>query len=311
MSSLKLCRPPALRKGDTIGVIAPASHLKATMLEDGLRELESQGFRTRVTEGILEQDRYTAGSASHRAEGLRAMLRDDTVNAIFCARGGYGSGHLLSLVDQSEIRAHPKILCGSSDVTMLLAAFQSAGVVGFHGPMVATTVRQGDSAYDRGLLFRMLVDGEAVRFPTEGCRVLHSGTTEGRLTGGCLSLVVSTLGTPWEIDTTDTILVLEDANCRPYQVDRMLTHLRQSGKFERVRGCVVGEMLHCTQHPDQKYAIEDVFRDALRDLKIPVLFGFPTGHSAKPNAVVPFGVQARLSLERGAEFALLESAVAR
>lgn len=295
--------------GDTIGVIAPASNLKAEMLEAGLLELESLGFKTRVADGILKRDRYTAGSATRRAEELRSMLRDDTVSAIFCARGGYGSGHLLSLVDEAEIRSHPKILCGASDVTMLLAAFQKAGVVGFHGPMVATTLRQGGAVYDRGLLIRMLVEGEAVDFPMEGCSVLHAGSAEGRLTGGCLSLVVSTLGTPWEIDTSDAILVLEDANCRPYEVDRMLTHLRQSGKFDRLRGCVVGEMLGCTQHPDQDYTIEDLFRDALRDLNVPVLFGFPTGHSSKPNAIVPFGVQARLSLEGKAGFRLLESAV--
>ena len=311
MSRLKAIKPPALRKGDTIGVIAPASNLRAEMLEDGLRELESLGFETRVAEGVLDLDRYTAGSATRRAEGLRSMLLDDTVRAIFCARGGYGSGHLLPLIDQSEIRSHPKILCGSSDVTMLLAAFEKAGVVGFHGPMVATALRQGDAGYDRKLLIRTLVEGEAVEFPLDGCSVLHSGTAEGRLTGGCLSLVVSTLGTPWEIDTSDAILVLEDANCRPYQVDRMLTHLLHAGKFASVRACVVGEMLECTQHPDQKYAIEDIFRDRLRDLKVPVLFGFPTGHCSKPHAVVPFGVLARLSLEGDAQFKLVEPAVDR
>ena len=311
MPSPNPSKPRALRTGDTIGVIAPASNLKAEMLAEGLGELESLGFKTRVAEGILEVDRYTAGSATRRVEELRSMLLDDTVSAIFCARGGYGSGHLLPLIDESEIRSHPKIFCGSSDVTMLLAAFQRAGVVGFHGPMVATALRQGDAGYDQGLLMRMLVEGEAVEFPLDGCSILHAGNGEGPLTGGCLSLVVSTLGTPWEIDTTDAILVLEDANCRPYQVDRMLTHLRQSGKFDRIRGCVVGEMLGCTQHPDQKYTIEDVFRDALGDLKVPVLFGFPTGHASKPNAIVPFGVQARLSLEQGAQFKLLESAVDR
>ncbi len=311
MPSPNRSKPRALRPGDTIGVIAPGSNLKAEMLEDGLLELKSLGFKTRVARGILELDRYTAGSATRRTEELRSMLLDDTVSAIFCARGGYGSGHLLPLISESEIRSHPKIFCGSSDVTMLLAAFQKAGVVGFHGPMVATSLRKGDGAYDQRLLIRMLVDGEAVDFPIDGCSVLHDGSAEGLLTGGCLSLVVSTLGTPWEIDTSDAILVLEDANCRPYQVDRMLTHLRQSGKLDQIRGCVVGEMLGCTQHPDQNYTIEEVFRDALRDLDVPVLFGFPTGHSSKPNVILPFGVPAQLSLEGNARFKLLESAVDR
>ena len=279
------------------------------MLDSGRRELESLGFNTRIAPGILERDRFTAGSAHRRAEGLAAMLEDDTVSAILCARGGYGSGQLLSLIDESLIRSHPKIFCGSSDVTMLLAAFLKAGVVAFHGPMVATTLRQGEAAYDRGLWVRMLMDAEDVEFPVDGCSVLHAGTAEGRLTGGCLSIIVSTIGTPWEIDTTDAILVVEDTNSRPYQIDRMLTHLRQAGKLDRIRGCVVGEMLGCTQHPNQGYAIEDVFGDALQDLDVPVLFGFPTGHTSKPNVVVPFGIAARLSLDNGKEFKLVESAV--
>lgn len=309
MPSQEMTKPRALRKGSTIGVIAPASNLKAEMLDAGLAELESLGFKTRVAEGILDLDRYTAGPVSQRAEALRSMLLDDDVHAIFCARGGYGSGHVLPYIDRAEIRAHPKIFCGSSDVTMLLAAFESAGLVAFHGPMIATSIRQGEAAYDRDLLIRMLVGAETIQFPTEGCSVLHSGRAEGRLTGGCLSLLVSTLGTPWEIDTTDAILVLEDADCRPYQVDRMLTHLRQAGKFASVRGFIVGEMPGCVQHPEQGYTIADVIGDALEDLKVPVLFGFPTGHTSKPNVIVPFGINARLSIENTLSFELLEPAV--
>ena len=309
MPSQESIKPRALRRGDTIGVIAPASNLKAEMLAPGLRELESLGFRTRVAEGILDLDRYTAGPVSQRVEALRSMLLDDDVHAIFCARGGYGSGQVLPYIDRDEIRTHPKIFCGSSDVTMLLAAFESAGLVVFHGPMVATSIRPGEAGYDRELLVRMLVSAEVIQFPTEGCSVLHNGSAEGRLTGGCLSLVVSTLGTPWEIDTTDAILILEDADCRPYQVDRMLTHLRQAGKFDSVRGVVVGEMPGCVQHPEQGYSIADVISDALEDLKVPILFGFPTGHASKPNVIVPFGIKARLSLENTPSFELLEPAV--
>jgi muramoyltetrapeptide carboxypeptidase len=302
-------KPPALHKGDTIGIVAPASNLKADMLNRGLQELEALGFKTLVRGDILEAGRYTAGSLSRRLEEFRSMLIDDKVRALFCARGGYGSGHLLSHLDPSEIRAHPKILCGSSDATMLLAAFQSAGVVAFHGPMVATSLRQGTLGYDQPLLLKLLVSGESVRFPTDGCRVLSLGEAEGRLAGGCLSLVVSTLGTPWEIDTVNAILILEDADCKPYQLDRMLTHLRQAGKLQGVRGIVFGEMLRSTQHPDQGYAIEDVILDVLQDLDVPILFGFPTGHTSRPHVIVPFGVSGRLSLGDDALFELLEPSV--
>ena len=309
MPSQESIKPRALRRGDTIGVIAPGSNLKAEMLNAGLAELESLGFKTRVAEGILDLDRYTAGPVSQRAEALRSMLLDDDVHAIFCARGGYGSGQILPYIDREEIREHPKIFCGCSDVTMLLAAFEAAGLVVFHGPMVATSIRQGALGYERDLLVRMLEGAEVIQFSTEGCSILHSGRAEGRLTGGCLSLVVSTLGTPWEIDTADAILILEDADCRPYQVDRMLTQLRQAGKFDSVRGFVLGEMPGSVQHPEQGYTIDDVIGDTLADLNVPILFGFPTGHASKPNVIVPFGVPARLSLEDTPRFELLEPAV--
>ena len=304
-----IVKPRALRQGDTIGIVAPASNLKPEMLTAGLRELESLGFRTRVRADILEIDRYTAGSAARRIEEIHSMALDPEIRAIFCARGGYGSGQLLPLIDWPRIQKDPKIFCGSSDITMLLAGFQTSGLVAFHGPMVAASLRQGPEAYDRDLLLGMLVEGVPIRFPTSDCRILSRGLAQGRLTGGCLSLVVSTLGTPWEVDTSGAILLLEDVDCKPYQIERMLTHLRQAGKFEQVQGLVFGEMIGSVQHPDQGYTIEDVIHDAVRDLKVPVLFGFPTGHTSGRNVVVPFGISARLALDETSVFELLESAV--
>jgi muramoyltetrapeptide carboxypeptidase len=237
------------------------------------------------------------------------MLKNPDVRAIFCARGGYGSGHLIPRVDPEMFRAYPKIISGASDITMLLGAMQQAGVVGFHGPMVATSIRQGTGAYDRKILLEMLQEGTAVRFPTDGTKVLRPGKAEGRLTGGCLSLVVAAIGTSAQLDTVDSILVLEDIDAKPYQIDRMLTQLKQSGQFDSVRGVVFGEMLQCAQHENQGYALEDVLMDLLQEFNVPVLFGFPTGHTLKPNVIVPFGVRARLSLDAHPVFELLEPAV--
>jgi len=238
------------------------------------------------------------------------MLKSPDIHAIFCARGGYGSGHLLPDIDPELIRKNAKIISGASDITLLLNWVERAGVVSFHGPMVATSIRQGTDGYDRKLLLDLLQGRQAVRFPTDGTTVLRPGRAEGRLIGGCLSLVVSTLGTKNEIDTADSILVLEDIDAKPYQIDRMMIHLKQAGKFEGVRGIVFGEMLNCMQHPNQGYTLQEVLLDLLSEFAFPVLFGFATGHTSRPNVIVPFGVRARLELALSAAptFELLESA---
>ena len=304
-------KPPALAPGDLLGIVAPASGIDPELLAAGVHELERLGFRTRCRDDIRTVEGYLAGGLDRRRGELVEMLEDPGVRGVFCARGGYGSGHLLAEIDPSRLRRSAKVFCGASDITMLLAAFARAGVVAFHGPMVATTIRLGPDGYDRDLMMRILVEGEAVEFETAGCRILQPGRGEGRLTGGCLSLIVSTLATDWELDTRDSILVVEDIDARPYQIDRMLTQLRQAGKLDRVRGFVFGEMPGCDPPPGAGYTTEDVIRSCLSDLGAPILYGFPTGHAARPNAVVPFGVEAELSLDSGAAFRMLEAAVAR
>jgi len=303
-------KPPALRAGDTIGIVAPASNIKPDLLEEGCRELERLGFRTLCRPDIASSYRYFAGTDERRRAEFIEMLENKDIRAIFCARGGYGSGHLIPHINANLIRKNPKIISGASDITLLLNWTERAGVVAFHGPMVATSIRLGTSGYDRELLLDLLRGSSTLRFPTDGTKVLRSGRSEGRLTGGCLSLVVSTLGTPHEIDTRDTILVLEDIDAKPYQIDRMITHMKHAGKFEGVQAVVFGEMLNCQQHANQGYGLEEVLLDLLDEFKFPVLFGFATGHTSRPNVIVPFGVRARLDLTSSVPlFELLESAV--
>lgn len=306
---MKWIKPPALRQGDTIGVVAPASNVRMDLLEQGCRELESLGFRTRFQPDIAAVQRFCAGTDARRSAEFLGMLHDPEINAIFCARGGYGSGRLIPDLTPELLRAHPKIISGASDITMVLGAMQRAGVVCFHGPMVATTIRQGTEGYDRGVLLDMLMDGKAVQFPLDGTTILRPGIAEGRLSGGCLSLVAAALGTAAEADTTDAILVLEDIEAKPYQIDRMLTQLIQAGKFATVKGVVFGQMLNCVQNENQGYTLEDVLLDVLAPFDIPVLFGFPTGHTSRPNIIVPFGVKARLALDGKPSLDLLEPAV--
>ncbi|HET9942276.1 MAG TPA: LD-carboxypeptidase [Terriglobia bacterium] len=302
-------KPPALRPGDLIGIVAPASNIKPDLLEDGCRELEHLGFRTLYRPGITTTYRYFSGTVERRAGEFLEMLRNPDIRAIFCARGGYGSGRIIPYLEPELLAANPKIINGSSDITALLSFLDRSGLVGFHGPMVATAIRQGENGYNRRLFLDLLM-GKIVRFPLAGTSVLRTGSAEGRLIGGCLSLVVATLGTSYEIDTTDSILVLEDVDTKPYQVDRMLTQLVQAGKFDSVRGVVFGEMLNCMQNSNQGYSLEDVLLDVLGHTRFPLLFGFPTGHTMRPNAMVPFGVRARLKLEAESLFELLEPAVA-
>jgi muramoyltetrapeptide carboxypeptidase len=308
-SSSPRIKPPALRPGDLIGIVAPASNVKPELLAEGCRELERLGFRTLYRPGIATAHRYFAGSDERRAAEFLEMVRNPEVRAIFCARGGYGSARILPYVEPELLRSNPKIINGASDITNLLTFLDHSGLVGFHGPMVATAIRQGPAAYDPQTLLDVL-GGKTVRFPLNGTDVLRPGRGEGRLSGGCLSQVVSTLGTSYEIDTADAILVLEDIDTKPYQIDRMLTQLRQAGKLEGVRGAVFGEMPNCVQHVNQGYSLDEVIMDVLGETEFPVLFGFPTGHTTKQaNLVVPFGVRARLALGNEPAFELLEPAV--
>jgi len=307
---MAIIKPPALKPGDTIGIAALASNIKKEFLDQGCRELESLGFKTYYRPDIVSAFRYFSGTKERRLAEFLEMLKSPQIHAIFCARGGYGSGQLLPDLDPEMLRANAKIISGSSDITMLLTWMDRAGVVSFHGPMVATAIREGSAGYDRQLLLDVLQGRQAVRFPTDGTSVLRSGRGEGRLIGGCLSLVVATLGTSYEINTDDSILVLEDVDTKPYQVDRMITHLKQAGKFQGVRGIVFGEMLNCTQHAAQGYTLQEVLTDLLEEFSFPILYGFATGHTSRPNVIVPIGVRARLDLTSSTSiFELLESAV--
>lgn len=309
MGSQAPVKPPCLRTGSAVGIVAPASGIRPEMLRAGIRELESLGLGVRHQPDIVTITRYTAGSVERRLGEFRTMASDPGVDAILCARGGFGSRHLLPGLDMAALAAHPKILCGSSDITSLLTAAEREGMVVFHGPMVATSIRRGSEGYDRDLFRRVLFEGEAVGYDMTGVTALREGTAEGRIRGGCLSLLAASIGTPWPVSAAGSILVVEDILCRPYQIDGMLTQLKQAGALDGVQGFVFGEMPGCMQHPDQGYTLEEVIQEVLAGFDVPIVFGFPTGHSEKPNAIVPLGVAAELTVGSGISFRLLESAV--
>jgi muramoyltetrapeptide carboxypeptidase len=310
-SSIQLVKPPALRSGDTVGIVAPASNIKQADLEAGCDALRRAGYRPFYLDSILDRDVYFAGSVERRVRELESMFERDDVRAIVCARGGYGANYLLDQLDLEKIEAHPKIFVGYSDITSLLTHFtDAAGLVTFHGPMVAK-----DWAHQDGVDFTSWQSALSQSSPWDvplnpEATGLVDGKAQGILYGGCLSILVASLGTRYEIRTEGMILFLEDVAAKPFQIDRLLMQLRLAGHLDAVRGMVFGEMLDCVQSPKPDYTLQEVIKRIVGNLGIPVAFGVKSGHVASGNITLPFGVQSNLSV-RGNQVALrvLEAAV--
>lgn len=304
-------RPRALRPGDLVGVCAPAGAVDAAALDKGITELEGLGFRVRRAEWLLERRAFAAGSVVTRRAGLRALFADDEVKGVFCARGGAGASALLPHLDAAWFRARAKVFVGYSDITLLHLFLNRAGIVTFHGPMVAKDL--ADRAYHReSLLGAVTGDGEPYRTEADELLTLRGGAAEGRLRGGCLSLLANAAGTAWALGGAgeDTILFIEDVDEPPYRIDRMLRQLRYSGGLEGVRGIVFGDMKGCSPRLDADYTLEDVIVDALDGLDVPVALGLSSGHSTGPNVTLPLGVRARLSCAAdAARFEIVDAAV--
>ena len=305
-------KPKALQPGDVVQIVAPASNLKPDYLARGVAELTALGYRVKYDPTILEKDRYTAGADERRRRELMDAFTDPEVKAVWAARGGYGVMRLLPLLDEELLRSNPKIFIGYSDLTALqLYLYARFGWVTFHGPMAAKDLAGGEAHYDKTTLLNALTKPEPMGdILGLGTEVLHPGAkASGRLVGGCLSLLAAMMGTPDELDTSDSILFLEDTGARPYQLDRMLQQLKLAGKFDSARAIVFGEMSDCVQHAEQGYTLQEVLRDLTAELRIPALFGLRSGHSKMGNLTLPLGVQATLDAERGV-LRIDESAVA-
>jgi muramoyltetrapeptide carboxypeptidase len=299
-----IIKPAALREGDTVAIVAPASNLKADYLARGVAELERLGFQVRSEQGILDKAWYTAGDDQRRANELMRAFADPEIKAVWAARGGYGAMRLFKLLDEDALRWHPKVFIGYSDVTALhLYFYRRFNWVTFHGPMAAKDLAGGEGHYDRETLIKAITSaaplGEIKSSQTE---MLHRGDqarVSGRLLGGCLSLITAMMGAPDELDTRGAILFLEDTAVKPFALDRMLRQLKLAGKFDGVRGIVFGEMTDCLQHAQQGYTIQEVLAECTADLDVPVMFGLPSGHSSRGNLTLPLGVMATLDADRG------------
>jgi muramoyltetrapeptide carboxypeptidase len=305
-------KPPALRPGDKVGIVAPASNVKRELLDAGCEGLRRAGYEPFYFESILDRDLYFAGSADRRAREVEDMFLRDDIRAIVCVRGGYGSNYLLPKLDLKKIAAHPKIFVGYSDLTSLLTTFtDAANFVTFHGPMVAKDFALADGVDIASWQNALSGSAEWEIGEGSGAKPLVAGAGEGTLYGGCLSLLVAALGTPYDIQTAETILFVEDIAAKPFQIDRMLMQLKLAGKLTGVRGIIFGEMIDCRQTPSQDYTLEEVVLRVVGDLGIPVAFGLRSGHVSRANITLPIGVKARLEVGNRVSFKILEAATSR
>lgn len=301
----ELARPRAISEGATLGIAAPAFAIDARCVEEGAAWLRSAGFRVKYDPGLFERQGYLAGGDGRRARELLGLLADPEVDAVVCARGGYGCQRILPLLDAALFRAARKPLLGYSDVTVLhLWQLRQARLVGFHGPMLENG---GWSAPETEAVRAALagVAGEVV-LAGEG---RMAGRGEGRLVGGSLKLVATSLGTPFEVDTDGAILLLEDVGEKPYAIDRMLHQLLAAGKMERVVGVGFGQLTGCVDPKRAEPTAEQVVEEVLAPLGLPLVLGLPFGHG-RPNLPWPVGARGAIDGERG-EVAVLETGVER
>ncbi|MBK8980422.1 MAG: LD-carboxypeptidase [Planctomycetes bacterium] len=296
-------RPPRLRRGDRVAVVSPAGPLterRRTDLDRGLERLRRQGLVPELSRHALGEQGFLSGSDAQRADDLQRAFAEERIRAVFCTRGGYGVTRLLDRLDFAPLRSDPKPIVGYSDVTALLAAaFRRVGLVGLHGPMVATSdsMAMGDAMEE--LQRRLLSEADRPPpLPRAGLgpkpRVLRPGRAEGRLVGGNLTLVCALIGTPDQIDTNGNLLLLEDVDEAPYRIDRMLTQLRATGALDRCAGVLLGDFHRedsalASVDPDTQAVLEE----RLGDLRVPVVTGLPFGH--RPASwTLPIGGLARV-----------------
>lgn len=303
---MELLKPHPLKKGEKIGVVAPAGSVKDEQLASGVEALRRAGFNVELAQGILDRKGYLAGEAENRAKALEGFFQREDVAAIFCARGGFGTVQLLPFLDSRMVRHHPKIFVGYSDATILLNwLLQRCRLVTFHGPMVAMDLARGIAGRSEEFFWGTL-EGEKRSWRLQATEAFRPGYAEAEMVGGCLSIVVTTLGTPYEIETAGKILFLEDIGEKPYRLERMLTHLKLAGKFERLAGLVFGTFTNCEGEGDRD--LRDIIRELFDRAPYPVIAGLEAGHGEE-NLLLPFGVKMALDGKAGS-LSLLESPLA-
>jgi muramoyltetrapeptide carboxypeptidase len=300
----------SIHSGAGISVVSPASFASSERVDLGIERLRKLGYRPCI--GADTQTRgplFFAGAPELRLADLHAAFADPDTSLVAAVRGGYGSNYLLGGLDLDLIRAHPKPFFAYSDMTGIqLRLLDQLGLPAFHGPMVAADLYLEDGVHLPS--FQAALAGEPYAVSAaEGLRTLKPGITRGTLYGGCLSILVALLGTPWEPSIENKLLFIEDIGAKPYQIDRMLWQLRHAGKLDGVRGIIFGEMLDCASPGAPDTLLEDTIRSALGHLDIPIGIGLRSGHVSRQNVTLTFGVEAEFRAGGEAQLHLLQPAV--
>jgi muramoyltetrapeptide carboxypeptidase len=312
MRVFSLRKPARLDPGDTIGIVAPAWSFDPDNFKKGIDKLCKLGYRLKYSQSIFNRYWSMAGYDRQRARLINEMFADKKVKAIMCAKAGYGSMRTIPYLDRKTIAKNPKIFIGYSDLTALLCYLSSvAGMVVFHGPVVSGEIHSGMNPVTLRYLLRAVTSPEPLgrmRFPS--MRILNPGKATGALTGGNMSLIMSLIGTPHDIDTDGKILFLEDIGEDLETIDDYLLQLKMAGKLRRIRGIIFGKMIKCVDYSGRKYTIRHILKDIFKEMDIPIIYGFPSGHRVPGdiNVTLPLGVPATIDTDK-AQVIINESAV--
>jgi len=313
---MPLLKPRAVAPDAQWSVIAPASFAQPERIRGGLEALRALGYKPVVARNASERGPlYFAGTSEQRRCDLHEAFTDVSTQAVIATRGGYGSNYVLEGLDLSLVEKHPKPFFAYSDLTGIqLRLLDRIGLPVFHGPMLAADFHLKDGVHFAS--FHAALAGQPYSVgASEGLRVLKGGTAQstikGTLYGGCLSILVSLLGTPWEPETEGKLLFIEDVGTKPYQIDRMLWQLRVAGKLDSARGIVFGEMLDCTSPGAAPDLLENTILSALDGFDGPIAIGLRSGHVSRQNVTLTFGVEAELIADGTTRLNLLEPAVTK
>ncbi|MGH9240472.1 MAG: S66 peptidase family protein [Vicinamibacterales bacterium] len=289
--------PAALTPGDRVAIVSPGSAFARQEFDAGVAELKRLGFVPVYDETVFAREAgYLAGTPELRAGAFLRFWRDPGIRALIATRGGYGSVQLLPLLDRTTMTAAPKLFIGYSDNTSILSWLTcQCGLTALHGPMLDRRLSRGAAGYDESSFMALAQGGAGLTLAPDGLLVFQDGEAAGPLLGGTLTQLAASLGTPYAFDPPQgSILFIEDVNERPYRIDRMLTQLQLSGVLARASGIVFGEMRSCDEEGG-KVTARDVIHRFMRRFPGPVVYGFPSGHTAGPCWTLPLGVQVRLT----------------
>ncbi|MBS4534840.1 LD-carboxypeptidase [Clostridium sp. D2Q-14] len=301
-----MIKPRMLKKGSTIGLVAPASDAPKGNVNKSIKYLKSIGFKVKVGESCYSKKGFLAGKDVLRAKNINEMFVDKSVDAVFCIRGGYGVHRILDKIDYNLIKENPKIFMGYSDITALhIAINKICDLITFHGPMTVSDMKDGLDELSLQYLKKIIMTSNdliEVNNPKENkIKTLVKGKVEGEIIGGNLALVSATIGTPYEIDTDDKIFFIEDIGEYTFSIDRMLMQLKLAGKLDNLRGIVLGDFNNCIPQDKNDHTLIEVFQDILVPLNIPIIYNLKSGHCT-PNIVLPLGGKVEIDGYRGKLF---------